>query len=105
MRPVRQALFGLLLVAVALGVLLLGLLTALGDSAVAASRQESDCIPPAGWQLSPPLTASDSLPELAARYGITVEQIQRANCLPPDASSFTGQRLYLPPQGDEESAP
>lgn len=104
MKSVKQALFGLLLVAVALGILLLGFLTALGDSAVAGSGQAEVCQPPSDWQQSPPLQESDSLPQLAARYGATVQEIQEANCLPPASTSLAGQRLFLPPlEGDLEN--
>jgi hypothetical protein len=102
MTSLRQLGMGLLLLAVSLGVVLLGLLAALGDAAAFEAGLEASCPPPKDWVLQDIAASNGTLEAVATRYNVTVEQIREANCLPSALGIPAGRPLYLPPppQGD-----
>jgi LysM repeat protein len=55
------------------------------------------CIPPAGWVVYF-AQANDTLAEISRRYGITVLELQMANCLETPTLLYTGRKLYVPPR-------
>lgn len=97
MRLLRQVGFGLLLLVVSLGVVLLGLLAALGDAATLEAGLESACPPPENWIRQDMREMGVSLADLATLHGTTVDQIREANCLPSTLVIPAGRPLFLPP--------
>jgi LysM repeat protein len=53
------------------------------------------CLPPAGWVLYQ-VQPNETLFSIAARYGLTAEDLQQANCLPSVDLIRSGQGLYVP---------
>ena len=54
-----------------------------------------DCGPPTGWVLYT-VISGDTLFRIALRSGISLSQLQQANCLGNNDSIYRGQRLYVP---------
>jgi LysM repeat protein len=63
--------------------------------AVYASPTPWSCGPPLGWVVYI-VRSGDTLFSLSMRFGVGIEAIRRANCL-PDYVIRSGQALYLPP--------
>jgi LysM repeat protein len=55
------------------------------------------CIPPTGWVIYY-AQANDTLAEISRRYGISVLELQMANCLETPALLYAGRKLYVPPR-------
>ena len=54
------------------------------------------CGPPAGWVRGHIVRPGDTLYRIALSYGITVQQLQRANCMGSSTTIYSGQRLWVP---------
>ncbi len=55
------------------------------------------CRPPQGWIASYIVQPGDTLFRLSQSFGITVAELQRANCMGNNTLLHTGQVLYVPP--------
>ena len=53
------------------------------------------CAPPSGWVVYI-VQANDSLFYLGLQFGVTVTQLQEANCMGTAVIIYTGQKLYVP---------
>ncbi len=60
------------------------------------TRTPVPCGPPRGW-VTYIVQAGDTLYHLSQVYGVTVQQLQNANCLGSSTLIRTGQVLYVPP--------
>ncbi|MGD0612267.1 MAG: LysM peptidoglycan-binding domain-containing protein [Anaerolineales bacterium] len=72
---------------------------ALQNSATPTLQNSATSVPcraPAGWQTYY-VQPGDTLYRLSQAYGITVAQLQRANCLGTSTLLKTGQALFVPP--------
>jgi LysM repeat protein len=56
---------------------------------------ETPCVPAEGWVVYNVLPG-ETLYSIAARYGMTPEELQEANCLPSAGEIRAGQSLYVP---------
>jgi LysM repeat protein len=56
---------------------------------------ETPCVPPEGWVVYTVLPG-ETLYSIAARYGMSAEELQQANCLPSAGEIQSGQSLYVP---------
>jgi LysM repeat protein len=56
---------------------------------------ETPCVPPEGWVVYTVLPG-ETLFSIAARYGMSAEELQQANCLPSAGEIQSGQSLYVP---------
>jgi hypothetical protein len=54
-----------------------------------------DCGPPPGW-VSYTVRPGDTLFQLSLTFGVSVSQLQRANCMGDATGIFAGQRLFTP---------
>ncbi len=63
--------------------------------AVAPSLTPTVCAPPGGW-VAYTIQPGDTLFRIGLRYGLTVTELERANCLAGD-SIKSGQRILVPP--------
>ena len=54
------------------------------------------CGPPIGWVRAYTVQPGDNLFRISISYGITVPQLQRANCMGSSITIFAGQRLWVP---------
>lgn len=54
------------------------------------------CGPFAGWVRNYIVQRGDNLFRIGLSYGVTVTQLQRANCMGSSTTIFTGQRLWVP---------
>ena len=54
------------------------------------------CGPFAGWVRAYIVQPGDNLFRIGLSYGVTVTQLQRANCMGSSTTIFTGQRLWVP---------
>jgi LysM repeat protein len=54
------------------------------------------CGPPAGWVRGHVVQRGDTLFRIASSYGVTVSQLQRANCMGSSTTIYSGQRLWVP---------
>ena len=54
------------------------------------------CGPPIGWVRTYIVQPGDNLFRISISYGITVPQLQRANCMGSSITIFAGQRLWVP---------
>jgi LysM repeat protein len=54
------------------------------------------CGPFAGWVRAYIVQPGDNLFRIGLSYGVTVSQLQRANCLGSSTTIFVGQRLWVP---------
>jgi LysM repeat protein len=54
------------------------------------------CGPPAGWVIYI-VRPGDTLYHLSQAYGVSVAELQRANCMGQSTLLHTGQKLYVPP--------
>lgn len=54
------------------------------------------CGPPLGYVKRYIVQAGDSLYRIALSYGITYQQLQRANCMGTSTTIYTGQVLWVP---------
>ncbi len=61
----------------------------------ALERLSSDCGPPADWVLYE-LSPGEDVPALADRYGVSEDQLRRANCLEHSSRFADEVRLYVP---------
>ncbi|HVM72144.1 MAG TPA: LysM peptidoglycan-binding domain-containing protein [Anaerolineales bacterium] len=69
--------------------------TMIGATAVLVHTQVP-CGAPAGWVVYY-VQPGDSLYRISVIYGVTVAELQRANCLGSSTTLHTGQTLYVPP--------
>jgi LysM repeat protein len=53
------------------------------------------CAPPSGWVIYI-VQSNDSLSYLGLKYGVTVTELQEANCMGSVVMIYTGQKLYVP---------
>jgi LysM repeat protein len=53
------------------------------------------CAPPSGWVIYI-VQANDSLSYLGLKFGVTVAELQQANCMGSSVIIYTGQKLYVP---------
>ncbi|XP_069074588.1 lysM and putative peptidoglycan-binding domain-containing protein 1 [Pleurodeles waltl] len=60
------------------------------------SLMQSACSPVRQRRVEHQITAGDTLPGLALKYGVTIEQIKRANRLYTNDSIFLKKTLYIP---------
>ncbi|MCS7011380.1 MAG: LysM peptidoglycan-binding domain-containing protein [Anaerolineales bacterium] len=60
------------------------------------TRTPIPCGPPPGW-IAYIVQSGDTLYRLSRAYGISVAELQRANCLGGSTLIRTGQKLYVPP--------
>lgn len=60
------------------------------------TRTPVPCGPPRGW-VTYVVQAGDTLYRLSQAHGVTVQQLQNANCLGSSTLIRTGQILYVPP--------
>lgn len=60
-----------------------------------AAPSPQACGPPAGW-VTYTVRSGDTLGRLSRAYGISVEQLRQANCLPGSNLIVAGQQLYVP---------
>lgn len=56
---------------------------------------ETVCVPPSGWVIYV-VQPNDSLFHIGLDFGVTVRELQEANCLGNSVVIYTGQRLYVP---------
>jgi LysM repeat protein len=56
---------------------------------------ETICAPPSGWVVYI-VQANDSLFYLGIQFGVTVTELQEANCMGTGVIIYTGQKLYVP---------
>lgn len=54
------------------------------------------CGPFAGWARTYIVQPGDNLFRIGLSYGVTVSQLQRANCMGSSTTIFVGQRLWVP---------
>ena len=54
------------------------------------------CGPPAGYVKRHIVQPGDNLYRIALSYGITYQQLQRANCMGSSTTIYAGQRLWVP---------
>lgn len=54
------------------------------------------CGPPAGWVRTHVVQPGENLFRIALSYGVTVQQLQRANCMGTATIIYVGQRLWVP---------
>jgi LysM repeat protein len=54
------------------------------------------CGPPAGWVRTHFVQPGENLFRIALSYGVTVQQLQRANCMGTSTIIYAGQRLWVP---------
>ncbi len=62
----------------------------------AAASATASCGAPSGW-VRYTVVKGDTLFRLGQAYGVTVPEIQKANCMGDQALLKVGQKLYLPP--------
>ncbi len=60
------------------------------------TRTPIPCGPPQGW-VTYTVQPGDTLYHISVAYGVTVRQLQNANCLGNSTLILTGQLLYVPP--------
>jgi LysM repeat protein len=53
------------------------------------------CAPPSGWVIYI-VQSNDSLSYLGLKFGVTVAELQEANCMGSSVIIYTGQKLYVP---------
>jgi type VI secretion system secreted protein VgrG len=63
----------------------------------APTRTPIPCGPPSSW-IRYTVVRGDTLYSLAQYYGVTVQQIQQANCMGSSTILVTGRQLYVPPK-------
>jgi LysM repeat protein len=56
---------------------------------------ETICAPPSGW-VTYVVQPNDSLFNLGLKFGVTVADLQEANCMGASVVIYAGQRLYVP---------
>jgi LysM repeat protein len=69
----------------------------------APTRTPTPCGPPRGWLVNI-VQQGDTLYRLSKGYGVTVTELQRANCI-SGTLIHVGQTLYVPPWGSIYSTP
>ncbi|MFH1908242.1 MAG: LysM peptidoglycan-binding domain-containing protein [Chloroflexota bacterium] len=62
------------------------------------------CGPPSGW-IRYTILKGDTLYSLAQYYQVTVQQLQRANCMGGSTSLYTGRQIYVPPKPTRTPSP
>jgi LysM repeat protein len=70
-------------------------ISALMTSTIYPSATGITCSPPIGWVIYT-VQPSDSLYLIGLTYGVTVSQLQIANCLGSSVTIYVGQKLYVP---------
>lgn len=63
---------------------------------VQATATVVPCGPFAGWVRTYIVQPGDNLFRIGLAYGVTVSQLQRANCMGSSTTIFVGQRLWVP---------
>ncbi len=63
--------------------------------AIAPSLTPTVCAPPGGW-VAYTVRPGDTLFRIGLRYGLTVTELEQANCLAGDSINY-GQRIFVPP--------
>ncbi|MBI4730934.1 MAG: LysM peptidoglycan-binding domain-containing protein [Chloroflexi bacterium] len=69
-----------------------------------STRTLAPCGPPPGWVLYP-VQPGDTLYRLSLAYGITVRQLQNANCMGNSTIIIVGKWIYVPPWAPHTPSP
>jgi LysM repeat protein len=69
--------------------------TAQPTEATGDTATSSVCVSPSGWVIYT-VQRGDTLSALSAALGVSMADLQKANCLWTNTNLFTGQRLYVP---------
>ncbi len=61
-----------------------------------SSMTQTECTPPKNWVVYI-VQRSDTLYRLSLAFGVSVADLQKANCMGTSTRLLTGQKLYVPP--------